>query len=175
MLLRSMVVAVLVVGMAGCAWLRSPEMTEGQPPASRDAFAHRTASSHVVLYWNCARPAPEVLRVEGIARNPWESQEVRSLEFELVGVDARERAVSEVTGEARSPGIGTNQTSPFLLDLRTKGGEVRFDLYYDFQFSEGDQNAFLLAGPPMVPSRILPQGNRILVRDVCSESEHRTR
>ena len=175
MQLRSMLVAVLVVGTVGCASLQSPGTAGGQPSASPDAFAHRTASSHVVLYWNCARPAPEVLRAEGIAQNPWESQEVRSLEFELVGVDARERVVSEVQAEARDPSIGTTQTSPFLLDLRPRGGEVRFDLYYDFQFSEGDQLGFRLAGPPMVPSRLLPQGNRFLVRDVCSESQHRAR
>ena len=175
MLLRFMIFAVLVVEMAGCAALRSPGTAGGQPPASPDAFAHRTASSHVVLYWNCARPAPEVLRVEGLAQNPWESQEVRSLEFELVGVDARERAVSEIKGETRSAGIGTNESSPFLLELRTKGGEVRFDLYYDYQFSEGDQNDALLAGPPMVSSRLFPQGNRSLVRDACSESQHRAR
>ncbi|HYL80389.1 MAG TPA: hypothetical protein VEU07_06220, partial [Candidatus Acidoferrum sp.] len=139
------------------------------------AFAHRAASNHVVLYWNCARPTPEVLRVEGIAQNPGEAQEVRSLQFELVGVDARERDVSEVEGEARDLGIKTNQISPFLLDLRTKGDETRFDLYYDYQFSEGDLMGVLLAGPPMVLSRHAPQGNRFLVRDVCSETQHRAR
>lgn len=175
MLLRSMLVAVLVAELVGCASLRSPGKGGEQSSASTDAFAHRTASSHVVLYWNCARPAPAVLRVDGIAQNPWESQEVRSLEFELVGVDAGERAVSEVTGEARDPAIGTNQTSPFVLELRTVGSEARFDLYYDYQFSEGDQTDALLAGPPMLGSRLPPQGNRFLVRDVCSESQHRNR
>src|SRR5512142_2071473 len=173
MLLRSMVVGVFVAGMAGCASLQSPGAGGGQSPASPDAFAHRTASSHVVLYWNCARPAPEDLRVEGIAQNPWGSQEVRSLQLELAGVDVRERTVSEVQGKARDPAIGTNQSSPFLLDLRTKGGEVRFDLYYDYQFSEGDLMGALLAGPPMEPSRFAPQGNRFLVRDVCSDTQHR--
>ena len=175
MLLRSMVAAVFVVGMAGCASLQSPEMTGGQPPASPDAFAHRAASSHVVLYWNCARPTPAVLRVDGIARNPGESQAVRSLQLELVGVDTRGRTVSEVQGEARDSAIRTNQTSPFLLNLRTKGDEVRFDLYYDYQFSEGDLMDAMLAGPPLVPSRLLSQGNRMLVRDACSESQHRAR
>lgn len=113
--------------------------------------------------------------MEGIAQNPGESQQVRSLQFALVGVDGRERAISEVEGEAQDPGIGTNQTSPFLLDLRTKGSEVRFDLYYDYQFSEGDLIGALLAGPPMVSSRLAPQGNRFLVRDVCSETQHRAR
>ena len=175
MLLRSWVFAFLLVGMAGCASLQSQGAGGGQPPASPDAFAHRTASNHVVLYWNCARPAPEVLRVEGIAQNPAESQDIRFLQFELVGVDARGRDVSEVQGEARDPRIGTNQSSPFLLDLRTKGDEVRFDLYYDYQFLEGDQANALLAGPPMVLSRLTPQGNRFLVRDTCSESQHRAR
>jgi hypothetical protein len=173
MLLRSAVFAILAVEMAGCATLQSPEMAGGQPPASPDAFKHRISSSHVVLYWNCDRPSPEVLRVEGIAQNPWESQEVRSLELELVGVDAREHAVSDVQAEARNPRLGTGQSSPFLLDLRTKGGEVRFDLYYDYQFSESDQIDALLAGPPMVPWRLVRMGNRSLVRDVCSESRHR--
>jgi hypothetical protein len=175
MLLRSLAIAVLMAGMTGCAWLRSSESAGGQPPALPDAFAHRTASSHLALYWNCARPTPESLRVDGIVQNPWESQEIRSFVLELVGVDAGGRDVSEIQGEAHDPAIRMGQTSPFLLDLRTVGSEARFDLYYDFHFSEGDQTAILLAGPPMVASRLPPRGNRFLVWDVCSESQHRRR
>jgi hypothetical protein len=176
MLLRSMAVAVLVVGMTGCASLQSSGTPGGPAPALLNAFAHRASSSHLVLYWNCGRSAPDVLRLEGIAQNPWFVEEIRALEFELVGVGARDRTVSEVKGEARDTAIRTNQTSPFLLELRTVGGELRFDLYYQYQFAEGEEMDALLAGPPMVPSRFFsPGGNRFLVRDVCSESQHRAR
>jgi len=176
MMWRAIALAVLVLGLVGCASLQSSGMPAGPTPAPLNAFAHRASSSHLVLYWNCGRSTPDVLRLEGIARNPWYVEEIRDLEFELVGVGARERTVSEVKGEARNTAIRTNQASPFLLDLRTVGGELRFDLYYQYQFAEGEEMDALLAGPPMVPSRFFsPGGNRFLVRDVCSESQHLAR
>ena len=176
MMLRAMAVAVLVVGVTGCASLQSSGTAVGPTPENLNAFAHRASSSHLVLYWNCGRSTPDVLRLEGIARNPWFAEEIRDLEFELVGVGARERTVSEVKGEARNTAIRTNQASPFQLDLRTVGGELRFDLFYQYQFAEGEEMDALLAGPPMVPSRFFsPGANRFLVRDVCSESQHLAR
>jgi hypothetical protein len=142
------------------------------PLISPDAFAHRAASSHVVLYWRCGRPEPDRLQVDGIAQSPW--SEVRSLEFELVGVDDRERPVSETKGEAQEATILTNQTSRFQLTLRTVGSEARFDLFYQHQFAP-EQTDAMLAGPPVRFPRLVAWGNRFLVRDACSETQHRVR
>jgi hypothetical protein len=166
---RLLLVVPLVLGLMGCVSGQAPTTT---PPVSLSGFAHRVGSAHVVLYWNCERPEAGRLQLDGIAQSPW--SEVRSLEFELVGVDQRDRIVSETKGVARDPVISTNQFSPFRLNLRTVGSEVRFDLFYQHQFVPDQMNA-LLAGPPTARPRLVAQADRFLVRDVCSETQHRAR
>lgn len=163
----------LGLGLAAC----TSEGTLGRPAAEPtsyppDAFAHRVASSHVVLYWNCARPDAGLVRLEGVAQNPWSPQEVRFLEFDLVGVDARDRTVSQAKGEARDFLLGTSQTTPFHLDLRTQGTEVRFDLYYRYRFQDNGRSfiAGRLVGAPPLLAQMQQQ---FFVRDVCSETQHR--
>jgi hypothetical protein len=136
-------------------------------------FVHRVGTSHVVLYWNCSRPESGVLRLAGVAQNPWGSQAVQFLELELAGVDSQDRFVSHAKGEARDILIRTNQTTPFQLDLRTVGSEVRFDLFYQYRFQEGEGRQFVagrLAGEPR-----LAQTQRFMARDVCSDTQHRVR
>ncbi len=169
MLLRSLLITFLALSLIGCASGQAPVTA---PPALPSAFAHRVGSTYVVLYWNCERPGPGRLELDGIAQSPW--SEVRSLEFELVGVNMRDRIISETKGEVRDPVIRTHQVSPFRLELQTVGSEARFDLYYQHQFVPESMDA-LLAGPPMAGPRLLTEAMRFLVRDVCSETQHRTR
>ena len=169
MLMKSLLVVPLVLSLTGCVSGQAPATAS---PVSFDTFAHRVGSSFVVLYWNCQTPEPGRLQLEGIGQSPW--AEVRSLEFELVGVNIRDRIVSETKGEVRDPVIPTHQASPFRLELRTVGSEVRFDLYYQHQFVPEAMDA-LLTGPPMARPRHLAQAERFLVRDVCSETQHRAR
>jgi hypothetical protein len=166
---RSLLVVPLVLGLMGCVSGQAPATT---PPVSLSDFAHRLGSAHVVLYWNCERPEAGRLQLDGIAQSPW--SEVRSLEFEFVGVDLRDRIISETKGEARDLVIRTNQVSPFRLNLRTVGSEVRFDLFYQHQFVPESMDA-LLAGPPTRGPRLVAQADRFLVRDVCAEALHRSR
>ena len=175
-MLHRVFVTAVTLGLTACASLGIPLQTrEGPSPYPPDVFAHRAATSHVVLYWNCIRPAADLLRVEGVAQNPWSPQEVRYLELELVGVNREERIVSETKGAVPNVFLGTNQTTPFRLDLRTAGGEARFDLYYHYQYDETDEVNVLLAGPPMVGPRLLASTQNSLARDVCSETRHRAR
>lgn len=139
------------------------------PPA---VFAHRVGTDPVVLYWNCTRPEPGVLRLDGVAHNPHSVQPVRFLELELVGMDGRDHSVSQIKGEAREFLLRTNQMTPFQLDLRTVGSEVRFDLFYQYRFQEGDGRQ-LIAGRLAGGSRLLAQTRRFMARDVCSETQHR--
>ncbi|MFI5342328.1 MAG: hypothetical protein ACHQ7N_21155 [Candidatus Methylomirabilales bacterium] len=169
MFTRSLLVVPLVLSLMGCVSGQAPVTSS---PVSLDTFAHRVGSAHVVLYWNCQTPEPGRLQFDGIAQSPW--SEVRSLEFELVGVDIRDRLVSQTKGEARDPVIRTRQLSPFRLELRTVGSEVRFDLFYQHQFVPQGMDA-LLAGLPMARPRLHAQADRFLARDVCSETQHRAR
>lgn len=166
---RSWLAVPLVLGLMACASGQAPETTS---PVLLSTFAHRIGSSHVVQYWNCVRPEAGRLQLDGVAQSPW--AEIRFLEFELVGVDTRDRVVSETKGEVRDPVIRINQVSPFRLELRMVGSEVRFDLYYQHQFVPEEMSA-LLAGPPMARPRLVAQADRSLVRDLCSETQHRFR
>ena len=103
--------------------LRGPatEVTPYPPPG----YTHTIQSSHVALYWSCARPDAGTIQVNGLAFNPWSSQPVRYLELELVGVDSREWTVSEAGTKARDIEILTNQSTPFQVNLRPTGRESR--------------------------------------------------
>ena len=167
-----LLVSMLAMTVAACTSLQSPQATQPLPQAyPPTAFAHRVGTTQVVLYWNCLRPSPDVLRLDGVAQSPYFSG-IRDLEFELVGADASERVVSQTRGVARDYVLRTNQFSPFQLDLRTTGSEVRFDLFYRYRSQQNLRS--MLAGPPVGGSQLFAQATtQFLARDVCSETQHR--
>jgi len=171
MVLRSSLAAAAVMTLAGCAQMPGPG-------SSLESFTHRVATSEIVLLWNCLQSEPRLLSLEGVAWSPWQAQPVQFLEFELVGVDAKDRMAAQKAGAARDLQLHTNQMTPFTLELKTTGTEVRFDLYYRYQFRqffEGRAVDARLAGPlvPRHSSSLLAQTISYLVRDACSDSEHR--
>jgi len=169
-------VVLLGVSLSACATDGSLGLPAAEPkPYPPPGYAHRVASSHVELYWNCTQAEPGILRLVGVAVNPWNSQEVRFLEFDFVGVDARERTVSDAQGQARDFLLGTNQSTPFQLDLRTAGSEVRFDLYYKYRFQDRSHREIVAAQVGGRPFLLAQQTNRFLARDVCSETQHLAR
>jgi len=166
---RAWLLVVVAMAVTSCAAVDSAGT--GAPP---EAFMHRAANSEVVLLWNCLQPASGVLRVEGVARNPWQAQPIRFLELQVVGVDAQGRQTAEATAKTPDIQILTSQQSPFQLDLRTVGTEVRFDLYYQYRFNQEWDNA-MVAGPSTVGPRLYAQTNTNMVRDVCSPTQHLAR
>lgn len=172
MIRHSLMVVAFVMSLAGCAAMEAPGSgtMPGSPP---EAFAHRVATSEVLLLWNCLEPEPGLLRVEGVVRSPWQAQPIRELEFDLVGVDAQERTTAQTAGTARDYQIYTNQSTSFQLALNRTGSEVRFDLYYRYRFNEEWDMSALVAGPPTVGPRLLAQMRTFLVRDVCGATQHR--
>jgi len=169
MMRYAVLLAVVAMGVISCAAVDTAGT--GAPP---DTFTHRAANAEVLLLWNCLQPASGVLRVEGVARNPWQAQPIRYLEVQVVGVDAQGRQTAEGAGKARDIQLFTNQQSPFQLDVRTAGAEVRFDLYYQYLFNAEYDNA-LLAGPPTVGPRRYAQTRTNMVRDACSPTQHLAR
>lgn len=168
----SLAVMTLAMGLAACSSLEALPTVAGQPPVlPPPGFAHQVGTTGLVLYRNCLRPDPGILRLEGVAHNPHVA-EIRFLEIELVGVDADDRAVSQVRGAAPDFLLRTNQVSPFRLDLRTVGGETRYDLFYRFRSQENLRTVG--AGQPPGGSRLFAQTTtQFLARDVCSETQHR--
>jgi hypothetical protein len=112
-----------------------------------------------------------------VAHNPWQAQPIGYLQLQIVGVDAGGRETAEAAGKARDLHILTNQRSPFQLELRTIGTEVRIDLYYQYLFNqEWESGALLLAGPPVAGLRLYAQStNTNMVRDACSPTQHLAR
>lgn len=164
----------LAIGLSACAangTLQLPAETSAIYPPT--VFSHRVGTSHVVLYWNCTRPEPGLLRVEGVAQQAGSSQPIRFLEMELAGVDAREQYVSQAFAALPDILLHTNQISPFRLDLRTAGTETRFDLFYRYDFQD-DGHPFV-AGPLLGWPRPSAQNQQFMARDVCSETQHRVR
>jgi hypothetical protein len=172
MRVRTGLLALLGIALSACAAAGTGELPAAEagvnPPAG---FAHRVGTSHLELYWNCSRPGPGVLRFEGVAHQTGSPQEVRFLELELVGVNGAERSVSQARAALSDILLHTNQTAPFRLDVRTAGSEVRFDLFYKYQFQEnGHPFPVASAGGG---SRLFAQEQRFMARDVCSDAQHR--
>ncbi len=158
MLLRSLVAMMLMISKAGCASLPWRRMSAGTSRPPLDIYGHRVATEHVILHWNCTRPARRVLRFEGIASSEWWLWEVGSLDLEIVGLNAQDRVVAQAEGSTGDSQRPMYQGSPFQLDLRTDRSEVGLDLYYQYRFDNQS-----------------PAHNRYLARDVCSESQHQAK
>jgi hypothetical protein len=158
---RACLAAGVCLGVAACAagvaWESVPPSPAVYPPA---AFAHRVSTSDVSVYWNCTRPEPDALRVEGVIQNIGGGV-IQYAEVEMVSVDARDRTIAGIRSGVRDPLLQTNQTSPFMLGLRTVGVEARVDLYYEYRL-----RAQLGPGGYLAPQRFR-------ARDVCNETQHR--
>ena len=124
-----------------------------------DSFAHRISDGTVSLYWNCSRPAPGAVRVDGWANNPAYPQPIKDLELILYGVNAQDRTVSQAKGSAQAYLIQTNEPSSFVVDLKTVGAEVRYDLVY--QYWGGGDSGMGFSGSGS-------QRQQNMARDVCA-------
>jgi hypothetical protein len=162
------------MSLVACAAV-DPQPGGGVTGGTPAAFDHRVATSELILFWNCLQPEAGLLRVVGEAQNLWQAQPIGYLELQLVGVDAQDRQTAQAAGRARDIQILTNQRSPFQLDLRTAGTEVRFDLYYRYQFHHEFDTSARLAGPLVTGPRLLAQTQNQLARDVCSPTQHLAR
>ena len=172
--IRVAVPLVLGLALSACAADGTfKPLADTSTPYPPSGYTHTVQSSHVVLYWNCARPETASLRLEGLAFNPWMGGAIRYLELEVEGVDAGAGSVSEGKAAARDIQIHTQQSSPFQIDLRTTGKEVRFDLYYQYRMDEGDGGNRMDASLDWDgPVLFAQQNRRFSVRDACSDTQH---
>jgi len=126
------------------------------PPAM---FGSSANSPDLAIYWNCTRPDPTLVQVNGVAQNT-SGNSVRFVRFELEGLDAGGKEVSGGQGSLRANVLNLNQTSSFSIQARTAGTEDRFDLHYSYKvqgFADGGSGS----------------DGGFLVRDVCSPTQHR--
>ena len=140
-------------------------------PYPPPGYVHYVSDGRVELYYNCS-PVPGIQRVDGLAFNPWKNQPIGNLEFELDGVNARGRTVSEATMIAKNYKLFPHESTPIELELKTVGSEERLDLYYMYQFQEDDMLSMKAAWFADQPLTQWPF--RSFVRDACSPTLHLT-
>ena len=145
-----------VLGASGCA---TQDAWTALPPAS--SFAHRVSAGDLRVFWNCSRPEPDLLQVEGVIQNIGGGR-VRFAEVEVVAVNAGGQTMGSARSAARDIVLQTNQRSPFQVQIRTAGEPARFDMFYS-HFAREE-----FGGLGSVPRRLQ---NR--VRDICAAMEHR--
>lgn len=169
--IRIVFLILLGISLSACAGQGMGYPAAAPIPYPPPGFAHRVETPQMGLFYNCTNPEPGLLRLEGLAFNVWNMQPIRYLELALEGVDRSERAVSEAGGEGRDYQIPTGQSTPFQVDLRQMGTEVRYDLYYQYQFVDGDHRD-LISGPMVRGVHPRHSGIRFLARDACSPTQH---
>jgi hypothetical protein len=135
-------------------------------------YKHTVSTGALRQYWNCTRPEPGVVRLDGIVANLWNGQSVKFLEWQLAGVNAEGREVSGVKVESTVIQLMTNQFIEYHIDLRTTGAEARFDLYYQYQFFDRGHNAIEAALDWDGPVLFTQQNQRFFVLDACSDTQH---
>ncbi len=134
----AMTLASLAVALAACG--------TATPMPDFNSFAHQVTDDTVALYWNCSRPAPGMVQVAGVANNPYSPVALQDLEFRLYGVNGQGVNVSRARGSAKAYMIYTNQPATFTLDLKTVGGEVRYDMVYSYMLPSEGREAFVTSG-----------------------------
>jgi hypothetical protein len=120
----------LLALLAGCAGGAS------SMDVNFSSYAHQVTDGKVALYWNCSRPSPGVVQVQGVANNPYLSTPLEDLEFRLYGVSAQGDTMARARGSAKEYWIQANAPSPFTLTIQTKGVAVRFDLGYSYMLAD---------------------------------------
>jgi hypothetical protein len=174
--LRTACFGVVAIVAAGCAagGASTPTML-GNVQWPPSGYRHTIDTGVVRQYWNCTRPEPDVVRVEGVAANVWSSQPPRYLTWDLVGVNAADRTVSSAEAKSAVVELPSNSYTTFQINLRTAGGETRFDLHYEYQFQDRGHNRMLSALDWDGPVLLAQATQRFFVRDACSDSQHLAR
>ena len=146
---------VVALGVWGCGaqpWTgASTDVPLKEYPPSE--FAHRVGSPAVELFWNCGAEPPSGLGFQGIAYNQWFAGEVRWVDLVLAG-DTHGRTVSQGSAHEIFQ-LGRLRAAPFQIVMPVTGTEVRFDLYYQYQYREpGDRDTgeWHTQAVPTVPS-----------------------
>ena len=143
---------VVMIGVAGCAGDGGSLARQAIPDYSR--FSHSWAAQHVTLYWDCAEAEEGVLRIEGVGVNQWEPVPPEFLDLNLFGLDAQGRVLSRVHGSAEGAELVKNFPSPFRLELRQQGGEVRVELAYRYWYLDDSFDGPFRRLPTYVTGRI---------------------
>jgi len=138
-------------------------------------YKHTVGTSAIRQYWNCTRPEPNVLRLNGMVANQWSGQPVQYMAWDLVGVNAAGRTLTSAQVKSEAIQLPTNTYATFQIDLRTTGSEARFDLYYEYQHQERGHGTVLASLDWDGPVLMAQPTQRFFVLDACSATQHLVR
>jgi hypothetical protein len=174
--LPAVLLLALLVTLSACAgkgYDQAPML--GKIPWPPTEYKHTISTTALRQYWNCTKTG-DVMRLDGLAANIWNSQPVRFMEWTLAGVDNDGRTVSSATVDAKVLQLWANQYTTYQIDLQTKGTETRFNLYYTYQFWDTGKDNPIVAGLDWDgPVLLAQQNSRWFVLDACSDTQHLVR
>ena len=154
----------LALAAAGCGACSGAVPLQATPDYSR--FSHSWTTPKVTLYWDCTEAESGAVRIDGVGVNLWEPIPPEFLDLRLFGLDVQGRVLSRTQGSAQGAELIKNFPTPFRLELREQGGEVRVDLAYRYQYRDDS-----LDGPfRWMPTYITGQ-----VPDACGQGGRQPR
>ncbi len=97
-------------------------------------FAHRMVSQDVEVYWNCSRPRPTLLRLDGISKNIGKG-EVHLLGMELHDVDRQTSNVLQSGAAVSDVILYPDIFSPVQVEVQPATADGQIDLLYTYRIT----------------------------------------
>ncbi len=123
------------------------------------AFAHRIVSEDVEIFWNCSRPQPSLLRVDGIAKNDGKG-EVHLLQLELHDVDRLTGTILQSASAVSDIILHPDIFSPIQVELQPATAEGQVDLLYTYRITS------------LGIIQTTNTDKEIMARDACSATQY---
>jgi hypothetical protein len=117
--------------LAGCAGMKGASSMN----IDFSKYAHQVTDGTVALYWNCTRPSPGIVRIEGVANNPWVMSPLQDLLLRFYGYSAQGATLVRASTMPKEYWIQPNAPSPFTVNLETKEAVAKVDLAYSYMLA----------------------------------------
>jgi len=130
---RRVWILALSLGMTVFLWSFAWAGIADEP--GRRGYKSSEHTPHLWLYWNCDRGVGNELGIDGLVEVKGQSNtSVYGLRFELIGFDAKGKAISKQSGRVPVYKMDQNMPYRFHITLPLQGSEVDFGLrvYYRY-------------------------------------------
>ncbi len=129
-------VVALILILWGCAPRTEQWQTvlPGSATYQPATFTHRTISPNVEMYWNCSRPRPSLIRVDGITKNIGKG-EVHLLEMELHDVDRATGNIPQSGSAVSDIILHPDIFSALQVELQPATADGQVDMFYTYRIT----------------------------------------
>jgi len=122
---KIVVTAMMLVGCAG-----------GMGGGQDVNYANSTGNGNVILNWNCTKPQPNVLQVNGTFDNTTMAG-LQEVTIQIVGIGPSGAQVSSGQGTTSQWIVTTMSRTPFQVTVNTTGTESKFNMLYSYRVGSG--------------------------------------